>query len=807
MRIHLSDLFLGTAITIAAGASLLFQGDELEREVAGQWERERGVADWASLLVGEAIGAPQWPRFSTPSILSQGEDQVWTVVGNLDLETESGEIQQQTYRALVHKICDDIEARKCWQLDELELDGDILVSAETRAAVVAASQAPASVPERVSDESAPAMTESLAKEPSADEAVPEQTAEAEPTAAEPLVPEASVPEPSVSETLSAATAVTEVSDVGTRDLEASPPEEMAAEELSPAESEPQAPDSQSPAPTESSAVPAAKIAQVTTVPPMETAPADEAAAEDVVADEIAADEVAPDDVTPDDVGPDKVGPDDVGLDDVGLDDVAVDEVAADAAIADEVASLPEASEPDASEPDASETAEDIPPAPEADSAEDQQPEPAALPDEEPRDELADLSDYADLPDEATVLPVAPEPIAEQIAAADDDAVDEASNLEDVNTDGPNETTAGARVTSDAPAPTIPESGTAPAGEPADASVERPEAGDVTLAELTDAIEGEGRAGPDNTATTSETAAPASAEEPLYTWVDPRVLFPIQRSLKSMGFEIGVVDGVLGPRTRDAIRQYQTDRGLAVDGEATEALLRHMEGASQTAATDQQEVSEPATESTASTTETTASLATTAEDNEREDGPNPVEEQGEAPQTEADEALYTWADPSLLLPIQRHLSTLGFQIGRPDGILGPRTRDAIRRYQADNGLTVDGTASEALKRHLEQRLDIQSAAADSNAQTPAAGTESTGVTSPVTPEAETSEDAPVETPSILVQQIQERLRRLGYNIGPADGLLGPKTREAISTFQWQKELAIDGEPSYQLLIQLDRALEG
>lgn len=52
-------------------------------------------------------------------------------------------------------------------------------------------------------------------------------------------------------------------------------------------------------------------------------------------------------------------------------------------------------------------------------------------------------------------------------------------------------------------------------------------------------------------------------------------------------------------------------------------------------------------------------------------------------------------------IQTLLNQLGFDTGRPDGTVGNKTRDAIRNYQRELGLPVDGTPSLALLNHLRQ----------------------------------------------------------------------------------------------------------
>lgn len=48
---------------------------------------------------------------------------------------------------------------------------------------------------------------------------------------------------------------------------------------------------------------------------------------------------------------------------------------------------------------------------------------------------------------------------------------------------------------------------------------------------------------------------------------------LQRGLTARGFDTGGTDGVIGPKTREAISAYQASRGLAVTGEPSLALLR------------------------------------------------------------------------------------------------------------------------------------------------------------------------------------------------------------------------------------------
>lgn len=51
---------------------------------------------------------------------------------------------------------------------------------------------------------------------------------------------------------------------------------------------------------------------------------------------------------------------------------------------------------------------------------------------------------------------------------------------------------------------------------------------------------------------------------------------IQSGLAQLGFDPGPADGKAGPKTRAAIREYQTRHQLAVDGQPTDALWAHIQ---------------------------------------------------------------------------------------------------------------------------------------------------------------------------------------------------------------------------------------
>lgn len=126
-------------------------------------------------------------------------------------------------------------------------------------------------------------------------------------------------------------------------------------------------------------------------------------------------------------------------------------------------------------------------------------------------------------------------------------------------------------------------------------------------------------------------------------------------------------------------------------------------------------------------------------------------------------------------IQKELLAHGYRPGPPDGIGGTRTRAAIRAYQADAGLTVDGAPSKRLLDHLKFALP----------KVYAFGQPVTG--------------------SVL--DVQRELADRDYYLGPHDGIAGPATRRAVRWFQEDAGLIIDPAIDSRLLQQIRDADPG
>ena len=68
---------------------------------------------------------------------------------------------------------------------------------------------------------------------------------------------------------------------------------------------------------------------------------------------------------------------------------------------------------------------------------------------------------------------------------------------------------------------------------------------------------------------------------------------------------------------------------------------------------------------------------------------------------------TPANKSAVSRVQAGLNRLGYQVGTTDGIFGPKTEAAIRSYQSDHALLVDGRPTAELAQHID--LQLQSSA--------------------------------------------------------------------------------------------------
>jgi peptidoglycan hydrolase-like protein with peptidoglycan-binding domain len=171
--------------------------------------------------------------------------------------------------------------------------------------------------------------------------------------------------------------------------------------------------------------------------------------------------------------------------------------------------------------------------------------------------------------------------------------------------------------------------------------------------------------PDGATTHVEVEAPAA--KTITIRYDAKVE-DAQRQLLATGHYKGLVDGIVGNRTRVAVEAYQKQHDLAVTGDVTEELLEHIRYTRKV---------EQAADITGSTTEVEAA----------------VEEV--IPQAK-------------ILRMQKLLVSLGYGLGDVDGQLSGPTRAAIRAFETDQKLETTGEYSDALMKKL---IEARSSAAN------------------------------------------------------------------------------------------------
>ena len=107
--------------------------------------------------------------------------------------------------------------------------------------------------------------------------------------------------------------------------------------------------------------------------------------------------------------------------------------------------------------------------------------------------------------------------------------------------------------------------------------------------------------------------------------------------------------------------------------------------------------------------------------------------------------------------------------------------------------IAGTSAEAVKNVTEQAVEKTTEAAQD------VKTAATEAVATVKETASNVMEVVKATPG-LVSKIQQALLKAGFNPGPADGRMGPKTKAALESFQKQKNLAV-GQITKETLLAL------
>lgn len=144
---------------------------------------------------------------------------------------------------------------------------------------------------------------------------------------------------------------------------------------------------------------------------------------------------------------------------------------------------------------------------------------------------------------------------------------------------------------------------------------------------------------------------------------------VQNALIACGYDPGAADKKYGPKTEAAVRLFQKDYHLEVDGVVGSKTWAALEAAREAAATQGEAENQPA-----------------------ENAPPPGED---APGTVAPARLLKYTKGRKMLSgvdvreVQSRLAALGFDPVKLDGIYGPLTAAAVMTFQEYRGIKVDG----------------------------------------------------------------------------------------------------------------------
>jgi len=202
---------------------------------------------------------------------------------------------------------------------------------------------------------------------------------------------------------------------------------------------------------------------------------------------------------------------------------------------------------------------------------------------------------------------------------------------------------------------------------------------------------------------------------------------IQAQLKVAGFDPGPVDGALGAKTMSALRRLQSGCANLKDVfENPTSGISQQSGAMQT-----------------------------------------------PKQSVADK--FSSADEIRL--IQVRLKDAGFDVGPVDGAMGSKTKSALIRFQSGCAMVKEWSAT------LEYQVQTSGPMPASEKRVQPAPSKASPATESVRDEAGKMNVAADKSPSREeIRLLQSQLKAAGFDPGPFDGMLGPKTKSALQQYR-------------------------
>ena len=216
---------------------------------------------------------------------------------------------------------------------------------------------------------------------------------------------------------------------------------------------------------------------------------------------------------------------------------------------------------------------------------------------------------------------------------------------------------------------------------------------------------------------------------------------LQKQLKSLGYLVDSADGSYGEKTKAAVIAFQSNNGLKVDGIAGTGTINAI-------------FSKDALK--AGQSGSTSS----------------------GPASGDYSTLRPGDEGSAVKEMQNKLHDLGYYDGKINGIYSSLTSDAVRAFQSNNGLKVDGIAG---KDTLKKMFSSSAKAAGSASNT-------------------TYKKLQKGDSGNEVMEMQDVLKNLGY-LAEATGIYDDATYYAVKSFQLNNGLSADGIAGNETLTKL------
>ncbi|MBE5800451.1 MAG: hypothetical protein E7321_10975 [Clostridiales bacterium] len=244
------------------------------------------------------------------------------------------------------------------------------------------------------------------------------------------------------------------------------------------------------------------------------------------------------------------------------------------------------------------------------------------------------------------------------------------------------------------------------------------------------------------------AAGTSASTSSSSSSDSNTIKSVQTMLKALKYYTGDITGNVGDKTKAAIKQFQREYHLSVDGVAGPQTIAKLES-----------VYNDKGGSSVSTSSSSSSGT----------------------------SLRLGSTGTKVRNLQQDLTTLGYYWADITGNFGSKTQSAVKNFQEKNKLTADGIAG-------TKTLNAIAAAISRNGGSSSSGSSYTSGTT-----------LKLNSQGPAVTQLQTDLKQLGYYYADITGNFGSKTEAAVKDFQQAKKLTADGVAGSKTLDAISKAI--